>query len=201
MADGGNSSGKTAKTPTIVPDYLKGVLGKQGKQRSIEDTLKTVNPNYKNWYDTPTEWKINCQRVVYANEMARRGFDVEAKPKIMKGPDPMMSHWREGFEGQTWQENLGKRNTQVEKAINDQMAEWGEGSRAIVYVAWQGTRTAHVFNVENVKGKLVAYDAQVHSTFPIMDYLKDSKPTKTKISRVDNLTTPTQYMEYAVQHR
>jgi len=195
---GGKAGGRSK---TNVPQALVGAVGKKGKSISIDDIVKKrrINPNYRAFGDP--KFTKNCQRCVYAAEMARRGYDVEAVGRESNATDKWYTHWRHGFNGQTWDGHLGNRNATVEKNINAKLQSWGDGARAIVYVKWKGVNSAHVFNVENVNGKTVAYDAQKGRKFPIMDYLKDSQPTYTQISRVDHLTDPNPLLQYAMKKR
>ena len=82
------------------------------------------------------------------------------------------------------------------------MANWGDGSRAIVMVVWKNSNKGHVFNIERVSGQTVAVDPQTGHRVHLDNYLKMSKPTITEISRVDNLPTPNEsYMKMAVKKK
>lgn len=173
------------------------VLGKQRKEKTPAEALANTNPNY----GKGKEWGVNCQRCVYAYELQRQGYDVEAKPRVMSGNDPMMNgNWMRGFENQTWERNLGTRSTTVEKNIVSNMQGWGDGSRAIVYVAWKGG-SAHVFNVENVGGKVSIFDGQTGKSHTLSEYLSLAKPSYTMISRVDNLKPNESVLQYAVKKK
>ena len=168
-----------------VDANVKSLLGKQGRPLTPEEALQTTNPHYNSGAE---KWRINCQRVVYAYEAQRRGYQVEAQPNIRKPGDNMSRYgYRNMFEDQTWEGDLGSRNKTVERNIESAMREWGDGARAIVKVDWKSGKSAHVFNIEQSGGKTVAYDAQSGKSIKLMDYLQYSKPTKTEISRVDNL--------------
>lgn len=174
-------------------------FGKRGKANTPNEAVINTNPNY----NKGIEYQINCQRCVYAYELRRRGYDVEALPHTMKQNDPMMnriSMWGHGFIGQQWEDNLGKRNKEVEQSIVSKMQQWGDGARAIVYVAWkQGG--AHVFNIENHKGKVAAFDAQKGIELKLNDSISKAKPSATMISRVDNLKPNNKVMHYAVKKK
>ena len=175
------------------------VLGKKGRAKTPDEALANTNPNYKNG----REYRVNCQRCVYAYELQRQGYDVEALPAILPDKnDPMFanSNWEHGFIGQRWEGNLGKRNTDVEQNIVSKMQQWGDGSRAIGYVAWKGGN-AHVFNIENHGGKVTIFDAQDGKRYKLSDYLSKSKPSLTEISRVDNLQPNDNVLKYAVKQR
>ena len=58
-----------------------GFLGPRGKQKTVDEALAGSNPHYREG----REWQQNCQRCIYAYEMQRRGYDVEALPRIFDG--------------------------------------------------------------------------------------------------------------------
>lgn len=195
--------GGRGATSSVKADKSGGdsVLGKRGKPITSEQALANANPNY----NKGEEYQENCQRVVLAYEALRQGYDVEALPAILdKTNDPMFDNenWLHGFHGQTWTGygELGKRNKQVEKNIVSKMQEWGDGSRAIAYVAWK-RGNAHVFNIENKGGEVSVFDAQEGKKYKLSEYISDAKPTFTKISRVDNLKPNLDVMRYAVKKK
>lgn len=176
-----------------------GAFGRQGKPKTAEEALANTNPNYSQG----KEYRVNCQRCVYAYEMQRRGYDVEALAATMDGNDPMFKggNWRHGFEGQTWEGSLGTRNTTVEKNIVGKMQGWGDGSRAVVYVAWKSGSSAHVFNIENNGGNVSIFEAQSGRKLSLSTYLSQAKPSMTSISRVDHLKPNMGVMQHAVKKR
>lgn len=168
---------------------LRNALGGKRKQGNWSDEVvragTSVNPNYGK---DGQKYTHNCQRCVIGYEQQRRGYDVEALPRQDKN-DVMFENgrWMKMYEGQRWERNLGTRSSQVRKTIENKMAEWGVGARAIVYVAWKAGK-AHVFNVEQTELGLMAVDAQTSTVnFNISAYLDRSKPSQTMISRVDGL--------------
>lgn len=180
--NGSGASTKSSGAKSSSKNSITQKFGKQGKPRTMQQALNDVNPNY----NKGKEYKINCQRCAPTYEMQRRGYDVEALPYITKGKDKYASQWQHTFKNQKWDGNLGNRNAVVKKNIENKMKGYGDNSRAIVYVEWK-SGSAHVFNVEQIKGKTQAVDAQVGTKINLFDYLKDSKPSRTMISRVDNL--------------
>lgn len=109
-----------------------GFLGPHGKQKTVEEALAGANPHYREG----REWQQNCQRCIYAYEMQRRGYDVEALPRIFDGTDrlPYMydkNGWLAVMDGAK-AVDFPSRNT-IQK-MADQMANWGDGARAIVRV-------------------------------------------------------------------
>ena len=80
-------------------------------------------------------------------------------------------------------------------AINKQMKEWGDGSRATLSVAWK-RGGGHIINVINKGGKTIAIDAQSHKIVDLGDMLSRVKTNFTGLTRVDNLkfTSDIQYL-------
>lgn len=100
-----------------------GFLGPHGKQKTVEEALAGANPHYREG----REWQQNCQRCIYAYEMQRRGYDVEALPRIFDGTDrlPYMydkNGWLAVMDGAK-AVDFPSRNT-IQK-MADQMANWG----------------------------------------------------------------------------
>lgn len=170
-----------------------GALGARGKAKTVDQALKDTNPNYSKG----REWQVNCQRCVYAYEMGRRGYDVEAQPRIMTGTDDVADHWRSIMENQTWVK-MPSRNTA--KKINETMSSYGDGARAVVYVVWKGARSAHVFMSEQQNGKTVYIDPQTGRHVNIDSYLNAAIKGKTEISRIDHLK-PTDYINGCAKRR
>ena len=176
---------------------IRSVIGKQRKARTPSEALANTNPNY----NQGKEWQVNCQRCVYAYELQRRGYDVEAQQRILNGTDPMNNGvWKNGFENQTWERGLGMRTDHVERNVVSKMQGWGDGSRAIVYVAWR-SGNAHVFNIENEGGHVSIFDGQSGRKLSLSDYLLHAKPSSTMISRVDNLKPNVNVLRYAVKKK
>ena len=169
-------------------------MGRKGKPRTPLAAIGGTNPNYKA-PGTGTQYTHNCQRVVYAFEERMRGYNVEAQPYQARN-DPMGGgNWKRVYKGQTWESNLGRTKDKVVDGIHSRMTAWGDGARAIIYVKWAGVRSAHVFNVVQENGKTHAYDAQSGKRVSLTRYINLSQPTKTMISRVDNLTERNPIME------
>lgn len=97
---------------------------------SPEQALAATNPNYSTGY----EYRVNCQRCVYAYEMNRRGELCEAKPKPLTSRgrpdwanDDTGKHWDEMMEGQTWDKVGSRSRPRTISNIDGKMAEYGEG--------------------------------------------------------------------------
>lgn len=176
-----------------LPAKFRSALGRKGKQREIDTVLDTANkPRYQHDYS----YRINCQRCIYAYEMQRRGYKVQALPN--DNPNDGFSYsttggFRHVFEGQTWELVPGARPTRkgAEKFLRSKFDDWGDGARAAVSITWNNSRSGHVFNVEKVNGKVMICEAQSGKKRELSEYLAIGKPSSIQISRLDNLTKPT----------
>lgn len=189
-ASRGGKFQKNAMGPR-VPGTLKEALGSKGKPLSVKDAYAGANPHFDNT-GTYAEYNMNCQRCVVAYELRRRGYDVEALPtydgdRLPYGVTSSTAHWMGAFKGAKSESVGATRNSQVEKNIAAKMNSYGSGSRAVVRVQWQGGNSGHVFNVENVGGRMRYVDAQTGKPVNIKEYLGSSKPSKTQLVRTDNL--------------
>lgn len=173
-------------------------LGRRGKSATMEDALKAANPHYAEG----KEWQYNCQRVVFAYEMQRRGYDVEAKPRLFDGSDRLPygdapGGWKDVMTGME-QVNMPSRNT-IDK-MDAQMAKWGDGARAIVRIRWKGNRGGHVFVAEQVNGVTHYIDPQPGKAININHYMDNAIKGRTELLRMDK-ATPTDLLEKCVKRR
>lgn len=164
-------------------------------EHTINDDAEKTNPNRKKG----KAYQKNCQRCVVAYEMRRRGFDVVAKPAIINGEDVVLKNWDSVFYDADWIRcNIGSGQSQVERL----MTEWGDGASAEIYVKWKKLDTAHVFVVENKKGKIVYVDPQTGEIGSLVEkHFADAEIGLTKICRVDNLTPTDMVMECCEERR
>ncbi|MEV3925150.1 toxin glutamine deamidase domain-containing protein [Actinomadura coerulea] len=150
----------------------------------IDQTLTKVNPKFDR---TRSDYSENCTGVVQANELRRRGHEVEA--------GPLEKHLRSDQNGpggrdlsdieQAWGGTFTSgTKAEIEEAFKQ------PGSRGIVYIAWNGVNTgAHVFSVENVGGRVRFVDSQPKP--PVRDAAHYfTVGHSTKYLRVDDLPTP-----------
>lgn len=153
--------------------------------KQINETLDKVNPKFDR---TQSAYRENCTGVVQANELRRRGLDVQAGPlekalcRDEGGPGgrplPVITDaWGGQFTPGT--------KADIEKAFAE------PGSRGVLYVEWKPEfgGGAHVFNVENVGGQVRFVDGQ--PTPPVTDashYFDVGH--NTRYVRLDNRPTP-----------
>lgn len=165
-------------------------------EASIHEAMVNTNPHF----GEGEEWNKNCQRCVYAYEMNRRGVKCEAKPSILDSTDVCSLGWDKMMKNQTW-DKVGSRNRKTAiQNIENKMKEFGDGSRGIIYLKWKDGES-HVFNVENVGGKIKYIEAQKGTEANIKSYMKIAKPSSVKISRIDNLEPKWYIMEQAIERK
>lgn len=177
-------------------------LGKKGTPKTAEEAVHGVNEH--NFYKDGA-YRINCQRCIWAYELQRRGYDVEALPNR----DGLGSYgrWHSIVDGAIAKEYLGNpfgRNTHKnnENHATQIMAGWGEGSRGVVQIA-RKSGSGHVFNVEYKNGKIKVYEAQTgHAYDSLAKYLTSQKAMTgyVQIFRTDNLKfKDSEYSKYVKQ--
>lgn len=151
----------------------------EDRQRTMEEiaaALEGTNPNF----GSDSDFGVNCVHCVQAYELRRRGFDVEATalPDRFNGGGRPLSDIED-----TWGRDFTDGDQQdIEQAFGDA----GPGARGVVYIDWNGSG-AHVFNVENVDGRVVFVDGQ-NNTIDASDYF--ARGGNTKYVRLDDLPTP-----------
>lgn len=153
---------------------------------SMTDAFFDANPYYSDDY---REFSENCQRAVFAYELRRRGYDVEALPTYESDEMPAGGRWMSALKGLKPVDVGRTTENATIKNIEKQMASWGEGARAIVRVKWAGGNSGHVFNAEWHNGRLYVFDAQSNRRTTGVNYLKEHLPyttlSRTQLVRVD----------------
>lgn len=167
---------------------IEKALGEKGAPYSPEEAAIGANPHYRDG----EEYRINCQRCIYAWEMRRRGYNVEALPNNRENNDRLPNMYAHGG----WPEVMGASvqdlirpapsGRNCAKKMAEQMAEFGDGARAIVRVKWKHGRSGHVFCAEQVNGQTKYYDPQTGKPVDISHYLGKAKPSETRMLRIDN---------------
>ena len=202
--DLGTMNPEIAEAPTTeVPEYFSAetVNAKSKIWRAIDalkfekelpDELKACNPNY----ELGTQWKINCQRCVPTYEMRRRGYNVTAKPCTEMGSDYLAHNpfavWKNP-------EVIRCKGNGLDQ-IREQMAKWGDGSRAQIVVTWKGGNGGHTFVAEQVNGKTRIFDPQTHGT-DVTEYFDRVQPGSVQFCRIDNLDVNEQLINQCCEMR
>lgn len=176
-------------------------LGERKSAFSLMDSVRLANP----LYSRGNEWQINCQRCVFAYELLRRGYDVEAKPVPTDGSyDPLPYRSRNdgwtslmsGMSNHKFDRTSGK--TQLQDAI-DTMKDWGAGARAIIAVQWR-SGGGHVFIAETTSGGSVRFVDPQPGRLNVTHYFDQAKPEWTELYRTD-MATPTERLDLAVKKK
>ena len=152
---GGNGGGGATPQPELTDDQkIAAALGTQGTPKTLKQAALDVNPNYR----SGRQWQTNCQRCVWAVEMSRRGYDVEAMPRTSddsyaKANTSVANSFLNVAEGGLQLAQVGspyfKSSAAEFKAhFTD---KYDVGARGMI--VGQTTRYGHVFNWEIVQGK------------------------------------------------
>lgn len=176
-------------------------LGARGPTRTATQALPLTNPNF----NTSSTYQDNCQRCVWAFEMLRRGYSVEAESSDSSSDytgsfQDIRNFW---FSAKNAKPEQYMRLDQMYQSVDDQyamveqkMKEWGEGSRAILGNVWKHG-SGHIWNVEYSGGKVHYYDGQIGQEVDIER--RNSKSKQLDIfARVDDLDVP-EYIMKAVR--
>lgn len=199
----GVSGSAAASGKDLKEQLLEQKLGLRGEPMGVDTAISGSNPNYDPNVSDDDPYHTNCQRCVWAYEMRRRGYDVEALPRTESPNDPAYNgRWK------TFMYNAKTVSTPSEAAVEKQMAEWGPGSRAILSVTWDAAHGGggHVVIAERKKVGGIEFtryiDPQGNGTRPTRrNYLGDFASmidvSRTELIRIDNLNpNPTKISTY-----
>lgn len=180
------------KKESIFDTQEKALLGAPRKKwGKLEEMITHVNPKY----NEDGKYRTNCANCSVAHEIQMRGYDVEALPRDYK--KKIASFWYDGkfgrgswtdcFEGGIKPDDISaKRKTQIYDKIKEKMNEYGNGSRAVVFVQWD-SESGHYFNVDLIDGELRFSDSQNGKmNDDVIKYFGFVKPSKTRLFRTDN---------------
>ncbi len=143
-------------TPSLQGGELRqsGVESKSDiENRKVDATLDKINPNFDR---TKSAYSENCTGVVQSYELQRRGVDAQPRPleSILRSDEGGPGGRDLGSIERQWGDRFRAADKAgIEGAFSD------EGSRGVVYIEWN-VGGAHVFNVENVAGKVRFVDGQ-----------------------------------------
>lgn len=184
------------------PENLRQFNKYDVESRTMFQKMKQANPHYRDG----KEYRINCQRTVVAEELIQRGYDVEALPynenDIIK--DSGIACWNVApgwARGNDPFITLFKTASEVPKGVSETMSSWGDGSRAILRIQWQGGG-GHFLSVVQTEGRTVVMDPQ-KGLYEDLDELKRKLTKKNNsmwLMRVDNREL-TDAVKFAVKNR
>ena len=202
MGSRGSKSGsgiattKAQQPPTPQTQTLAEYLGPKGAAGDIQDAIDNANPHFtQSVQNRDGLYYKNCQRCVWATELRRRGYDVEAKPRIMNGSDdaPKMDPSVPGsfvngakggldFNGHSAGSYFWKpKATDVTGMIKNDFPSDSRGALVMT-----GPGRGHVLNWELKNGKLTIYDGQTHAKRSVTELIKRGF-TKFEAARMDNV--------------
>ena len=173
--------------PVVKGDPVCDELGcRKGAPFSIEDAAAIANPRFHEG----REFQTNCQRCVQTYELARRGYDVEARPlpahltrsdmwgtEIYKSPNGGSA-------------SLAFR--MQEQEVKRQIANAPTGARFVIYAKWNRDE-AHVFVAEKTAGGIRYVDPQ-NPSINASEYFAQGQPGCFGLLRTDNLTLDVSYL-------
>ena len=186
LGGGGGGNGKDPITvqPFVPnPENMTAALGPKGRTISPAKALEGANPFYSGEGGAQGDFTENCQRAVIAYEARRRGYNVIALPTHENDDMPIAGKWKEAFENPK-EVQVGSTNPKTtQENLEREMKSYGNGSRGIVRIP------GHVFNVENVNGKVRYLDAQTNTVYSSKNVFSRVGRNSDKISliRTDNL--------------
>jgi len=161
------SKAKDAWKPTTklerATDAQMTAIGAKHTDAKLPICWRSVYPNYK----PNTQTAVNCQRVAPTVEARFRGYDVVAKPAPSGRIDdfytglPYLSDERLYPAYKNPKAIPYKTKADIEK----KMAEWGDGARAEIGIAFKGG-SAHAFFAIQKNGKTLFIDAQGYDGSP-----------------------------------
>ena len=189
---------------------------KRGMAMSFEEANQgKVNPNYK----TEKEgYKINCQRCVVAYEMRRRGFNVEACPKLGNG-DSLSRPSNRGMAyldpttllkpaGDYIGVEISRTGSVIGKVLSELIDEAGtkmsETGRYQISFSWKEGSGHRVMAERFSDGAFIIYDAQTGDSYRLKEYFSDRYDLIKLLSgihilRTDNLLINPEYISDIVK--
>lgn len=154
----------------------------EGRHTRRQD-LKATNPNFTKG----GEYHLNCQRCVAAYDARRKGFDIEALPRT--GPqDEFFQNWRAMYKNPDVISCIGSSGDDCRRLIEEKMAGFGDGSRAIIAVnAFDGS--GHVFIAEQIRGRTYFLEPQSGIWYKdlMASPFTNCDPRRTELLRVDDI--------------
>jgi hypothetical protein len=159
---------------------------------TIQADLEAVNPNY----GKEADYNENCGNCIAAFEMRRRGFDVEANPRMAMP----IKEWLDMFEEFKALKPASESKVGVLDILTREISSWGEGARGTIYGVWDWRENyGHFFSVEVCKGKVMFVDSQDGKS-DVAWYFDRMKPDSIIYGRLDNLS-PSENIIHTVKNR
>lgn len=190
MVEPNGGSGGGGKTPTGL-DAQPGMmsttaeaLGPQGKPMNVTSAVSGANP----YHDLGPEYQYNCQRCVVATEARMRGYDTQALATFDGDTMPAGSNYLSNFNNPDMHLIRHSTPNANRRDVEAQMAQMGNGSRAIMGLEWSGGG-GHVINVVQSRGRTHYYDGQIGAEISASHLFNAIKRSSNiELTRVDNLS-------------
>ena len=200
-------SGATAYLPSSVSGASR------GQEMDFEQADQgRANPHYGKGYlmrkvdekssREVSSYNVNCQSCVVANELRRRGYDVEAQPsnKLLPGNmcvdlsyNPRMV-WRSHETGTVPDHITVSDARQLNNIIQ-------EGQRYCLEWMWSFSRSGHIINALRENGECFVFDPQNGKKMSLDDFSKNNPPGRAfdmKAFRIDNCDLVTDLAEHVL---
>lgn len=198
MGGRGGRSGLQSTAPAAAPApkdpsamTLEEYLGPQGSAKTLDDAMHDANPHFmESLRNHDPAYTHNCQRCIWAVELQRRGYDVEAMPRTSDDTyaraNPSFAHsfsnvgdppldWSNPIGGLWWKPKAAD--------VKNEILKYPDGARGALIM--HSSRSGHVCNWEIVKGKVVIYDGQVDQKHSLTDLLRRGY-SSFMVARMDN---------------
>lgn len=189
---------------------------KKGKEMTFEEANE-LRGNIN--YGKASEYSVNCQSCVVANELRRRGYNVTALPNLQKtgnipyelsmrtnwawiDPKTMVMPKKQTAGGIYDITRSGALKSKSIKELTKELVELvKEPGRYHIDFAWKGKNSGHIITLEKLhNGKIIIYDPQ---TGKMKNWRELSKETSLRygvnVLRVDNLLVNTDIIDGIVK--
>ena len=189
---------------------------KKGKEMTFEETNE-LRGNIN--YGKASEYSVNCQSCVVANELRRRGYNVTALPNLQKtgnipyelsmrtnwawiDPKTMVMPKKQTAGGINDITRSGALKSKSIKELTKELVELvKEPGRYHIDFAWKGKNSGHIITLEKLhNGKIIIYDPQ---TGKMKNWKELSKEISLRygvsVLRVDNLLVNTDIIDGIVK--
>lgn len=189
---------------------------KKGKEMTFEEANE-LRGNIN--YGKASEYSVNCQSCVVANELRRRGYNVTALPNLQKtgnipyelsmrtnwawiDPKTMVMPKKQTAGGIYDITRSGALKSKSIKEVTKELVELvKEPGRYNIDFAWKGKNSGHIITLEKLhNGKIIIYDPQ---TGKMKNWRELSKEISLRygvnVLRVDNLLVNTDIIDGIVK--
>lgn len=178
-ANGGFGQGAGSGQRQPASQTLEDYLGPKGPEMDHAQAAQGANPHFLESYQNRDKlYTHNCQRCVWAVELRRRGYDLEAMARTSDDTYASMDTSNphsflnvadtpiqlEKF-GSYWRD-AGARE------VTDSIKSYGEGARGMLIMQSYRRRSGHVCNWEVKNGKAIIYDGQSNRTYSMTELKK-----------------------------